>query len=58
MTLTELGLIDEYQFVVHPLIIGRGPMLFAGLSTMVDLKFLGREGFGSGSVAMRYEVKR
>ena len=58
MALTELGLIDEYQFVVHPRIVGRGPTLFAGLSRMVDLKLVGREEFGSGAVAMRYEVKR
>lgn len=55
MALTELGLIDEYQFVVHPRIIGRGPTLFAGLSKMVDLKLVGREEFASGVVAMRYE---
>jgi dihydrofolate reductase len=58
MALTELGLIDEYQIVVHPRIVGRGPTLFAGLSKMVDLKLVGREEFGSGAMAMRYEVKR
>lgn len=58
MALTELGLIDEYQFVVHPRIVGRGPTLFAGLSKMVDLKLVGREELGSGVVAMRYEVKK
>ena len=57
MALTEMGLIDEYQFVVHPRIVGRGPTLFAGLSKMVDLKLVGREEFGSGAVAMRYELK-
>ncbi|MBL7952643.1 MAG: dihydrofolate reductase family protein [Flavobacteriales bacterium] len=58
MALTELVLIDEYQIVVHPRIVGRGPTLFAGLSKMVDLQLVGREEFGSGAVAMRYEVKR
>jgi dihydrofolate reductase len=47
-------LIDEYQIVVHPRIVGRGPMLFAGLSKMVDLKLVGREEFSSGAVAIRY----
>lgn len=56
--LTELGLIDEYQFVIHPRLIGRGPNLFAGLSQMVDLKLVGREEFASGAVAMRYTPKR
>lgn len=58
MALTELGLIDEYQIVVHPRIIGRGPTLFAGLNKMVDLRLVGREEFGSGAVALRYAVKR
>jgi dihydrofolate reductase len=56
--LTELGLIDEYEFVVHPRLAGHGPTLFAGLSKQVDLKLVGRMEFGSGAVAMRYEPKR
>ena len=31
LALTELGLIDEYEFVVHPVVAGHGPTLFAGL---------------------------
>ena len=58
LALAELGLIDEYEFVVHPRIIGRGPTLFAGLSRVVDLKLVSREEFGSGAVAMRYEPRR
>ena len=57
-TLTELGLIDEYEFVVHPRLAGHGPTLFAGLSKPVDLKLVGRLEFGSGAVAMRYEPRR
>jgi dihydrofolate reductase len=53
--LTELGLIDEYEFVVHPRITGHGPTLFTGLSKLVDLKLVDRQEFGSGAVAMRYE---
>jgi dihydrofolate reductase len=56
--LAELGLIDEYEFVVHPRLVGHGPTLFAGLSTCVDLKLVGRLEFGSGAVAMRYEPRR
>jgi dihydrofolate reductase len=56
--LTELGLIDEYEFVVHPRLSGHGPTLFAGLSKLVDLKLLGRRELGSGAVAMRYEPRR
>ena len=58
MALTELGLIDEYEFVVHPRLVGHGPTLFAGLSKRVDLKLVSRLEFGSGAVAMRYELRR
>ena len=57
LALAELGLIDEYEFVVHPRIAGHGPTLFAGLSKRVDLKLISRLEFGSGAVAMRYEPK-
>jgi dihydrofolate reductase len=56
--LAEMGLIDEYEFVVHPRLVGHGPTLFAGLSKRVDLKLVSRLEFGSGAVAMRYEPKR
>jgi dihydrofolate reductase len=58
LALAELGLIDEYEFVVHPRLAGHGPTLFAGLSKHVDLKLVGRHEFGSGAVAMRYEPRR
>jgi dihydrofolate reductase len=58
LALAELGLIDEYEFVVHPRLAGHGPTLFAGLSKHVDLKLVGRREFGSGAVAMRYEPRR
>ena len=57
LALTELGLIDEYEFVVHPRLAGHGPTLFAGLSTYVDLKLVSRLELGSGAVAMRYEPR-
>jgi dihydrofolate reductase len=56
--LAELGLIDEYELVVHPRLVGHGPTLFAGLSKRVDLKLVDRLEFGSGAVAMRYEPRR
>jgi dihydrofolate reductase len=58
LALTELGLIDEYEFVVHPRLAGHGPTLFAGLSKHVDLKLVSRREFGSGAVALRYEPRR
>jgi dihydrofolate reductase len=56
--LAELGLIDEYEFIVHPRLAGQGRTLFAGLSKPIDLKLVGRQEFGSRAVAMRYEPKR
>jgi dihydrofolate reductase len=58
MALAELGLIDEYEFVVHPRLAGHGPTLFAGLSKPLDLKLVSRLEFRSGAVAMRYEPRR
>jgi dihydrofolate reductase len=58
LALTELGLIDEYEFVVHPRLAGHGPTLFAGLSKHVDLELVSRLELGSGAVAMRYEPRR
>jgi dihydrofolate reductase len=58
MALAELGLIDEYELVVHPRLAGHGPTLFAGLSKQIDLKLVSRLEFGSGAVAMRYEPRK
>ena len=58
LALAELGLIDEYEFVVQPRLAGHGPTLFAGLSKPIDLRLVGRLEFGSGAVAMRYEPNR
>ena len=54
LAIAELGLIDEYEFVVHPRLAGHGPTLFAGLSKYVDLKLVGRREFRSGVVALQY----
>ena len=56
--LAELGLIDEYEFVVHPRVAGHGPTLFAGLSKPLDLTLVDRLEYGSGAVAMRYEPRK
>ena len=55
LALAELGLIDEYEFVVQPRLVGHGPTLFAGLSKRVELRLVDRLEFRSGAVAMRYE---
>jgi len=58
LALAELGLIDEYEFLLHPTLAGHGPTLFAGLSKRVDLKLVRRLEFGSGVVVLRYEPRR
>jgi len=58
LALAELGLIDEYEFMVHPRLAGHGPTLFAGLSKHLDLRLVSRLEFGSGAVALRYEPRR
>src|SRR5205823_7078775 len=57
LALAELGLIDEYEFVVQPRLVGHGPTLFAGLSKRIELKLVSRLEFSSGAVAMRYEPR-
>jgi len=58
LALAQLGLIDEYEFVVHPRLVGHGPTWFTGLSKRLDLKLVSRLEFGSGAVALRYEPGR
>ena len=58
LALAELGLIDEYEFVVQPILAGHGPTLFAGLSERLELRLVGRQEFRSGAVALRYQPSR
>lgn len=58
LALAKLGLIDEYEFVVHPRIAGHGPTPFAGLAQYVDLKLVDRTDFAGGLYAVRYVPKR
>ena len=58
LALADLGLIDEYEFVVHPVVAGHGPTLFAGLRERLELKLVGRQEFRSGAVALRYQSSR
>jgi dihydrofolate reductase len=58
LALAQMGLIDEYEFVVQPRLAGHGPTLFAGLSKPLDLTLVSRLEFDSGAVAMRYMPRR
>jgi dihydrofolate reductase len=54
--LSERGLIDEYHFVVHPIVAGKGPRLFetVKLQDRLRLDFIGSKIFRSGVVALQY----
>jgi len=57
LALAELGLIDEYELVVHPRLAGHGPTLLAGLSKPIDVKLVDRLDLGAGITAMRYRPR-
>lgn len=52
--LATRGLIDEYVFVVQPVLAGHGPTLLAGLREHVQLELVTRHEFRSGAVALQY----
>ncbi|WP_285115159.1 dihydrofolate reductase family protein [Leifsonia sp. fls2-241-R2A-40a] len=52
--LAELGLIDEYEFLMQPVVAGRGPRLLDGLRERLRLELVERREFRSGVVAVRY----
>ncbi|MNT95615.1 hypothetical protein D3C72_2375260 [compost metagenome] len=57
--LDRLNLIDEYQFLVHPRIVGHGPTLFgSGLPGTRRLELISAKPFRSGVVAMHYRRVR
>ena len=58
LALADLGLIDEYVFVVQPVLAGHGPTLLAGLRERIQLELVDRHGFRSGAVALRYRPTR
>lgn len=54
MALAELGLIDAYEFLVHPRLVGGKRRLFEGMSKVVDLELVRTKEFESGAVALSY----
>jgi dihydrofolate reductase len=58
LALADLGLIDEYEFLVQPVLAGHGPTLLAGLRERIQLELVDRHEFRSGAVAVRYQSTR
>jgi dihydrofolate reductase len=52
--LTTMGLIDEYQFVVTPVVLGKGKTMFDGIKEKLPLKLTKTRSFGNGKVFLRY----
>jgi dihydrofolate reductase len=57
-TLAQLGLVDEYHFLVQPIVAGRGPQLLGGVRDRLNLKLTETKPFGSGVVLLRYTPVR
>jgi len=53
--LTAARLIDEYQFVITPFILGKGRTLFESVQDKLNLKMVGSRSFKNGNVFLRYE---
>ena len=58
VALADLGLIDEYEFLVQPVLAGHGPTLLADLREPINLDLVDRHQFRSGAVALRYRPTR
>lgn len=56
--LTALGLIDEYQLIVTPLLLGTGKTLVSGVASRTPLDLLEVKGYGSGNVMLRYARRK
>ncbi len=53
--LTNLGLIDEYQLIINPIILGKGKRMFDGIKDMMKLKLISTKTFSSGVVLLQYQ---
>jgi dihydrofolate reductase len=57
LALADLGLIDEYELVVHPVVAGHGPRYLDGLRKPLALELVEREELSAGAFALRYRPR-
>jgi dihydrofolate reductase len=53
--LMQLDLIDEYQLCIHPIVLGKGLVLFKNINERKNLKLIKTKTFGSGAIVLYYE---
>jgi len=53
--LADAGLIDEYQIVLNPLVVGKGRTLFEGVKNKLPMKLAKSRAFGNGNIVLCYE---
>ncbi len=56
--LTNLGLIDEYQLMVNPVILGKGKPLFKDIKDRMNMKLVNTKTFSNGVVLVRYRPEK
>ena len=58
VAMANLDLIDEYQLCIHPVILGKGLILFKSIQEKIDLKLTDTKTFGCGAIVLYYKVVR
>lgn len=58
IALTNLGIVDEFQFSVHPTILGNGLQLFNNVTDRIDLRLTKTKTFGCGAITLYYEPSK
>jgi len=58
VALSNLGMVDEYQLCVQPILLGQGLSLFKNINERIDLKLINTKHFNSGSMVLYYERRK